>query len=117
MLIADRRSKLASAAPPPSTDAVAMMTYDAMKKSVFVAYLFWFFLGYIGAHRFYLGHLGSGLLYVFIIVASVAFFQASDGASIIAAALLIGLWWLVDALLIPTVVRSYNTKLVRKLGG
>lgn len=34
-------------------------------KSYFVAYLLLFFLGLIGAHRFYVGRTGSGLLYFF----------------------------------------------------
>jgi TM2 domain-containing membrane protein YozV len=34
-------------------------------KSKGVAYLLWFFLGILGAHRFYLGKVGTGLLYLF----------------------------------------------------
>lgn len=34
-------------------------------KSYFVAYLLLFFLGLIGAHRFYVGRTGSGILYLF----------------------------------------------------
>jgi TM2 domain-containing membrane protein YozV len=32
-------------------------------KSKGVAYLLWFFFGLIGGHRFYLGKVGTGLLY------------------------------------------------------
>lgn len=35
------------------------------QKSVGVAYALWFFLGVLGAHRFYLGRVGSGLIYLF----------------------------------------------------
>jgi len=34
-------------------------------KSKLVAYLLWFFLGVFGIHRFYLGKVGSGILYLF----------------------------------------------------
>ncbi|MDP1363419.1 TM2 domain-containing protein, partial [Klebsiella variicola] len=38
-----------------------IMLYDAQKKSSGVAYLWWFLLGFLGAHRFYLKRLGSGI--------------------------------------------------------
>lgn len=34
-------------------------------KSKLVAYLLWFFFGLIGMHKFYLGKIGMGLLYLF----------------------------------------------------
>jgi TM2 domain-containing membrane protein YozV len=34
-------------------------------KQVWVAYLLWFFLGLIGAHKFYLGRYGMGFIYLF----------------------------------------------------
>lgn len=34
-------------------------------KSKLVAYVLWFFLGVFGVHRFYLGKIGSGILYFF----------------------------------------------------
>lgn len=37
-------------------EAGRMMRFEADRKSQLVAYLLWFFLGFFGAHRFYLGH-------------------------------------------------------------
>ena len=58
-----------------SNDTKAKMAYDAANKSVGIAYLIWFFLGWIGVHRFYLGHTGSGIamLIIFVISAITAF--------------------------------------------
>jgi TM2 domain-containing membrane protein YozV len=36
-------------------------------KSKTTAYLLWFFLGWLSAHRFYLGKTGSGILYLFTV--------------------------------------------------
>ena len=38
-----------------------IMLYDAQKKSSGVAYLWWFLLGFLGAHRFYLKRPGSAI--------------------------------------------------------
>ena len=45
-----------------SSDTIAMMRYQAAAKSAVVAYLLWFFVGVFGGHRFYLGHIGTGIL-------------------------------------------------------
>lgn len=34
-------------------------------KSTLTAYLLWFFLGFLGIHKFYLGKTGMGILYIF----------------------------------------------------
>ena len=52
-------------------------------RSILVAVLLWFFLGLLGIHRFYLGHNGMGILYLF------------TGA-------LCGLGWFIDGLLFLT---------------
>jgi hypothetical protein len=41
--------------------ASTMMRYDANKKSMVVSYLLWFFLGMLGAHRFFLGQKHSAV--------------------------------------------------------
>ena len=93
----------------PTVDAVAMMHYDANKKSVLVAYLLWFFLGMFGVHRLYLGKWISGLLLLLLTAISSALYIIYIGVILMA---IPGLWWLIDALLIPGMVRRYNTELV-----
>lgn len=59
------------------------------KKSIGAAYLLWFFLGILSAHRFYLGRWGTALLQI------ASYF------------ILIGfIWLLIDAFLIPGMIKS-----------
>jgi TM2 domain-containing membrane protein YozV len=60
-------------------------------KSTLVAYVLWFFLGFLSIHRFYLGKVGSGILYLVT-------FQ------------LFGIGWLIDAFLLSGMVDNYNNK-------
>ena len=58
-------------------------------RSVAVAYVLWILLGLFGVHRFYCGRIGTGLLWLFT-------------------AGVFGIGWLVDAFLIPGLVREAN---------
>ncbi len=62
------------------------------EREIWVAYLLWFLLGLLGVHKFYLGKMGWGILYIF------------TGGSF-----LIG--WLVDIFTIPSQVRRYNEQI------
>ncbi|MFC6789334.1 TM2 domain-containing protein [Methylobacterium komagatae] len=67
--------------------------------SVVAAYLLWFFLGFVSAHRFYLGRIGSAI------------------CQLVLNLLLIGLVWLViDLFLIPRMVRAKQAELRRRFG-
>ncbi len=94
-------------------DAAAMMRYDAGRKSTGVAYLLWFFLGVFGAHRFYLGRIGSGL-------ALLALTALSWVLSFVLVGYLLAplpfLWVIVDLFLIPGMARSHNERLIASLG-
>ena len=87
-----------------SSDARAMMMYEANKKSIVVAYLFWFFLGMFGAHRFYFGKTGSAiaqLILTITVIGSVVTF----------------VWIIIDAFMIPDWLRSQNTMLAAQIAG
>ena len=58
-------------------------------KSKGVAYLLWFFLGFFGAHKFYLGKVGMGILYLFTLG-------------------LLGIGWFIDLFTLGTQVDVYN---------
>jgi len=94
------------------SSARTMMAYDAQKKSTLIAYLLWWFLGYFGAHRFYLGHTGSAIAMLIITLISLAGTLILIGfVGLIA----IGIWWLVDAFLIPGIIRDHNMRLAAML--
>lgn len=60
-------------------------------KSKTVAYLLWFFLGILSLHRFYLGKIGTGILYLLT-------------------GQLFGIGWIVDLFILGGMVDNYNNK-------
>lgn len=88
-------------------DARTLMQFEANKRSVGVAYLLWLFLGGLGAHRFYTGRVLSGLAMFLLLVLALG----TAGASLI----VLALWCVLDAFLIPGWVRRENLKLVDRL--
>lgn len=101
------------------SDASLVIRYDAQKKSAGIAYLLWF-IGPLGAHRFYLGKWLSGLLLLSltllaIVLTFTGFFSLESLGLAIACWILIGVWELLDLILIPGAVRNYNTRVVTRL--
>lgn len=94
----------------------AAIQYDIDKKSVLVAYVLWFFLGYVGAHRFYLGKPVSGLLMLALSGVVLVLTLVSLGFLGFLWAI-VGLWWLIDALLIPGMVAGRNNRIADHLFG
>lgn len=88
--------------------------YDIEKKSLIVAYVLWFFLGYVGAHRFYLGRPVSGLM--MLALSAVVFILTLVSFGVLGFLwFLVGLWWLIDALLIPGIVAGRNTRIADRI--
>lgn len=85
------------------------LRYDAQKKSVGVAYVFWLFFGFLGIHRFYLGHAGLGFAQLLL-----AFGGFVSGGLLWA---VLGLWWLIDAFLIPSMTERRNLEVLDRLDG
>ena len=97
-----------------SRDAQAAMQYDANKKSSVVAYLLWFFLGGFGAHRFYLGSTGPAIAQLVITLVSFVLLIVAVG---LVGFIVVGIWVLVDAFLIPGMVQDYNSRLAAHFSG
>jgi len=64
-----------------------------------VAYLLWFFLGGLGGHRFYLGRPGTAILMIVLWILLIV----------------TPIWWLIDAFLIPGMIRAKRDDIRRKM--
>ena len=88
---------------PMSRDTRTLLLYDANRKSAVIAYILWFFLGWFGAHNFYLGRKGVGIAQVLLTISVIGWFITV-------------VWVVVDAFLIPGWVRRDNNLLLMQLG-
>jgi TM2 domain-containing membrane protein YozV len=71
------------------------------KKSTFVAYLLWFFLGGFGAHRFYLGKTKGAVAQLLLLIIGWVTAVIFIGFALLIA---LGIWLIVDAFLIPGMI-------------
>lgn len=97
-----------------SADTQALMTFESNKKSTGVAFLFWFFLGGLGAHRFYLGRTGSAVAQLLMSVIGWVTVIVGFGLLLL---IPLGIWLLVDAFLISGMVTAHNNALMVRLNG
>jgi len=93
-------------------DTYTLMRYDARKKSLIVAYLLWFFLGAFGLHRMYAGRVLSGLFMLFLTLVGTVTAVLLIGWIPLA---IVGVWWVIDALLTYVIVENHNDALARRL--
>lgn len=119
-----------------SDDARANMMFEAHRKSVFVAYILWFFVGWLSIHRFYLRHWVSGFAQMALGIFGPFYMIGGTGlifgilvgrtwldstfARMGIGSIALGLWfiWIVlDAILIPRLVRQCNETIVNQLTG
>lgn len=98
--------------PPANNDARRMMEYDARKKGAGISYVLWFFLGMFGAHRFYLERTGSAIAMLVITIFSFLLLAVGIGAL---GLLVVGIWAIVDAFLIPGMAREYNMRVMHSI--
>jgi TM2 domain-containing membrane protein YozV len=96
-----------------SSDARAMMMFEANKKSLVVAYLLWFFLGWLGGHRFYCGRIGTAVAQLLLMLVGLFLTLIVIGWLIV---IPVAIWILIDAFLIPGWIRNHNTLLAMQLG-
>ena len=84
----------------PSTQSNYQVSVRTPGKNMLVAYLFWWFLGLVGAHRFYLDRTVSAI--VMIILACLGF------VTFFIAWIPLGLWWLIDGYFVYKYVMEAN---------
>lgn len=106
-----------------------ILSYEAHKKSTGVAYLLWFFFGWLGVHYFYLGNTGLGITrlalsvipVIFLILFSVFATVGNDvaaGAFLLLAIMLfiVGVvWQIAEIFLIPSLVKNHNLQVIQKI--
>jgi TM2 domain-containing membrane protein YozV len=78
-------------------------------KSTTAAWLLWFFLGSVGAHRFYLGKTGSGIGMAGLFVGSCVLTLVLIG---LVGFVALGVWWIVDAFLMSGWLKQQATDVV-----
>lgn len=83
------------------------LLFEANRKSTGAAYLLWFFLGGFGAHRFYLGRTGTAVGQLLLLL--------FGWVPLFLGWLALGIWWLVDAFLIPDIIRVENLKTIQQI--
>ena len=96
----------------PNAGSMMMMEYDANKKSAGIAYVLWFFLGLLGAHRFYLSRRGTGAAILILTIVSILLMVVVIGGLLL---VIPAIWVFVDAFLIPGMARAYNNRLIERL--
>ena len=67
-----------------------------VRKSVALAYVLWFFLGYLGIHRMYCGRVTSGVVMLACTVLGGLTFSVLIGHAL---AFIVAVWWLIDLFL------------------
>jgi len=86
------------------------------EKSIGTAYLLWFFLGGLSAHRFYLGRVSSGAIQLVLTPLGYGLILGKSPFGI-AVLLCAWLWILGDAFLIPSLARAANERVRRSALG
>lgn len=85
------------------------MAFEANRRSTGLAYLLWLVFGGFGLHRFYLGRKRTGFAQLALgLLGWIPFF---------AGWIVLGMWWMVDAFLIPDMARKANMDLLEELDG
>ncbi|MDI6604243.1 MAG: TM2 domain-containing protein [Thermoanaerobacteraceae bacterium] len=76
---------------------------EKYKKSTTVAYLLWLFLGGFGAHKFYLGKIGMGFLYLSMSIIGWLTLGIGIGWIIL---IILGIFLIYDLFTIPSQIKS-----------
>lgn len=87
--------------------------FDRLSKSVRKAYIFWLLLGFAGGHRFYLGYIASGIFQLLMTgLGAILALVNPIGYFVLVVP---GLWILVDAFIVPAIVRHQNAHLIAEI--
>lgn len=87
---------------------VEQMRLEEQKKNPVVAYILWWFLGFFGAHRFYMGKSNAVTMLVISIVSFLTMVIVVGYIGLIA----MFVWWVLDAISLHKWVKIYNLELI-----
>ena len=90
------------------TEQTTSIQVNLTGKNVIVAYLLWWFLGWAGVHRLYLGRVKTGLAQLILFAIGVVTLILLVGYVFLA---IWGVWWLLDAFFTYKIVTEENEKL------
>lgn len=85
-------------------DVKQLLEYQDEKKSLAVSYVLWGFIGPFGAHRFYLEQTGTAIAMLVLTLTIVGVIVTI-------------IWWIVDAVLIPGMVKDINKDILADITG
>ena len=97
---------------------------SSRRKNIIATWLFWFFLGLFGAHRFYLGRFRSGIVILsidlfigvgFVLSLALHIINALFGFAVGLAIITILVWFVVDIFLIPVMLRRDRRQLAEEV--
>ena len=83
-------------------DVKQMIEYNEEKKNLAVTYVLWGFVGWFGAHRFYLGETGTAVAQLILTLTLVG-------------AIVTFVWLIVDAVIIPGMVKDINSDILAEI--
>ncbi len=78
-------------------------------KNLLMAYLLWFFFGFLGAHRYYVGQFLKGLLFLVGTIAAIALSVVNTPATRIAGGIIVLallVFWIIDAVKMRKLVEA-----------
>ena len=75
------------------------------ERNIFLAYVLWFLLGGLGAHRLYLGQAKTAFIFLMLFIVGWLFTYILIG---IIPLLIVLVWWIIDIFLIPGMVDAFN---------
>jgi TM2 domain-containing membrane protein YozV len=107
--LAEERAHRAQPQAPGRPDGAARTPASVREKSTGTAYLLWFFLCGLSAHRFYLGYSASAAIQLALMPIGYAMVFAGSFGGVVPI-FCGGLWMLADAFLIPSMVREANRR-------
>ena len=85
------------------------MSVPRPPKNAVLAYVLWFFFGALGAHRYYVGLVKSGLLFLLATIVAVAISVVNTPATTIIGILIgvgILVFWIIDAFKLPKLIEA-----------